>query len=94
MKWNHLNLYNFLLQVIEYIVLKVDNAYNIPNLRVRGHACKTNLPSNTAFRGFGFPQAGLFVETCIVAVATKTGLPHEKVKQLRMPNKTWNKKEF
>uniref|UniRef100_A0A8C9L858 Aldehyde oxidase n=1 Tax=Pavo cristatus TaxID=9049 RepID=A0A8C9L858_PAVCR len=65
----------------------LDNAYNIPNLRVRGHACKTNLPSNTAFRGFGFPQAGLFVETCIVAVATKTELPHEKVKQLRLPNK-------
>ncbi|XP_064371249.1 aldehyde oxidase 3-like isoform X2 [Dromaius novaehollandiae] len=70
--------------VIEYIVLKVDNAYNIPNLRVRGHACKTNLPSNTAFRGFGFPQAGLFEETCIVAVATQTGLPHEKVRELNM----------
>ncbi|NXN68577.1 AOXB oxidase, partial [Himantopus himantopus] len=70
--------------VIEYIVLKVDNAYSIPNLRVRGHACKTNLPSNTAFRGFGFPQAGLFVETCIVAVATQTGLPHEKVREINM----------
>uniref|UniRef100_A0A672VF73 FAD-binding PCMH-type domain-containing protein n=1 Tax=Strigops habroptila TaxID=2489341 RepID=A0A672VF73_STRHB len=33
--------------VIEYIVLKVDNAYNIPNLQVRGHACKTDLPFNT-----------------------------------------------
>ncbi|XP_064518045.1 aldehyde oxidase 2-like isoform X1 [Pseudopipra pipra] len=70
--------------VIEYIVLKVDNAYNIPNLRVRGHACKTHLPSNTAFRGFGFPQAGLFMETCIVAVATQTGLPHEKVREINM----------
>ncbi|NWY50174.1 AOXB oxidase, partial [Chionis minor] len=70
--------------VIEYILLKVDNAYSIPNLRVRGHACKTNLPSNTAFRGFGFPQAGLFVETCIVAVATQTGLPHEKVREINM----------
>ncbi|NWX99683.1 AOXB oxidase, partial [Nothoprocta ornata] len=70
--------------VIEYVVLKVENAYNIPNFRVRGHACKTNLPSNTAFRGFGFPQAGLFVETCVVAVATQTGLPHEKVRELNM----------
>uniref|UniRef100_A0A669Q4V9 FAD-binding PCMH-type domain-containing protein n=1 Tax=Phasianus colchicus TaxID=9054 RepID=A0A669Q4V9_PHACC len=83
--------------VIEYIVLKVDNAYNIPNLRVRGHACKTNLPSNTAFRGFGFPQAGLFVETCIVAVATKTGLPHEKVREINMyrgVNRTAFKEKF
>ncbi|KFV43182.1 Aldehyde oxidase, partial [Gavia stellata] len=83
--------------VIEYIVLKVDNAYSIPNLRVRGHACKTNLPSNTAFRGFGFPQAGLFVETCIVAVATQTGLPHEKVREINMYkgiNLTSFKEEF
>ncbi|XP_010123270.1 PREDICTED: aldehyde oxidase 2-like [Chlamydotis macqueenii] len=83
--------------VIEYIILKVDNAYNIPNLRVRGHACKTNLPSNTAFRGFGFPQAGLFVETCIVAVATQTGLPHEKVREINMykgVNLTSFKEEF
>ncbi|NXJ01685.1 AOXB oxidase, partial [Psophia crepitans] len=83
--------------VIEYIVLKVDNAYNIPNLRVRGHACKTHLPSNTAFRGFGFPQAGLFVETCIVAVATQTGLPHEKVREINMykgVNLTSFKEEF
>ncbi|KFZ60081.1 Aldehyde oxidase, partial [Antrostomus carolinensis] len=83
--------------VIEYILLKVDNAYSIPNLRVRGHACKTNLPSNTAFRGFGFPQAGLFVETCIVAVATQTGLPHEKVREINMykgVNLTSFKEEF
>ncbi|NXL94780.1 AOXB oxidase, partial [Alectura lathami] len=83
--------------VIEYIVLKVDNAYNIPNFRVRGRACKTNLPSNTAFRGFGFPQAGLFQETCIVAVATRTGLPHEKVREINMykgVNLTAFKEEF
>lgn len=35
------------------------NAYNIPNVRVRGFVCKTNIPSNTAFRGFGGPQ-GMF----------------------------------
>ncbi|NXF31839.1 AOXB oxidase, partial [Nyctibius bracteatus] len=83
--------------VIEYVLLKVDNAYSIPNLQVRGHACKTNLPSNTAFRGFGFPQAGLFVETCIVAVATQTGLPHEKVREINMykgVNLTSFKQEF
>ncbi|KAM9628834.1 LOW QUALITY PROTEIN: aldehyde oxidase 2-like [Morphnus guianensis] len=83
--------------VIEYLVLKVDNACNILNLRVRGHASKTNLPSNTAFRGFEFPQAGLFVETCIVAVATQTGLPHEKVREINMykgVNLTSFKEEF
>lgn len=36
-----------------------ENSYMIPNARVRGLVCKTNLPSNTAFRGFGGPQ-GMF----------------------------------
>ncbi|XP_074858018.1 aldehyde oxidase 2-like isoform X2 [Carettochelys insculpta] len=83
--------------VIEYVVLKTDNAYNIPNFRVRGRACKTNLPSNTAFRGFGFPQACLFTESWIAAVATQTGLPHEKIREINMykgVNLTPYKEEF
>uniref|UniRef100_A0A8C0BKS3 2Fe-2S ferredoxin-type domain-containing protein n=1 Tax=Buteo japonicus TaxID=224669 RepID=A0A8C0BKS3_9AVES len=64
----------------ESVILDIENSY----LKVQGHACKTNLPSNTAFRGFEFPQAGLFVETCIVAVATQTDLPHEKVREINM----------
>lgn len=76
-----------MLQVIEFIVLKMDNAYKIPNFRVRGRACKTHLPSNTAFRGFGFPQSGLFAETWVTAVATQTGLPPEKVNRLKLTNK-------
>uniref|UniRef100_A0A452HK53 FAD-binding PCMH-type domain-containing protein n=1 Tax=Gopherus agassizii TaxID=38772 RepID=A0A452HK53_9SAUR len=70
--------------VIEYVVLKTDNAYKIPNLRIRGRACKTNLPSNTAFRGFGFPQSGLFTESWITTVATQTGLPQEKIREINM----------
>lgn len=57
----------------------MDNAYKIPNLRCWAYACKTNLPSNTAFRGFGFPQAGLVTETWITDIADKTGLSPEKV---------------
>lgn len=33
-----------------------ENSYYIPNAHVLGYSCKTNLPSNTAFRGFGGPQ--------------------------------------
>lgn len=35
------------------------NVYKIPNVIIEGYSCKTNLPSNTAFRGFGGPQ-GMF----------------------------------
>ncbi|KAM9123112.1 aldehyde oxidase 1-like isoform 2-T3 [Pangshura tecta] len=68
--------------VAEVVVLKMDNAYKIPNLRCCGRACKTNLPSNTAFRGFGFPQSGLITESWITAIAAKSGLSPEKAAAL------------
>ena len=43
-------------------MLHVDNAYNVPKVDVKGYCCKTNLQSNTAFRGFGGPQGLLIVE--------------------------------
>ncbi|XP_009908898.2 aldehyde oxidase [Dryobates pubescens] len=70
--------------VAEVSLLKMDNAYKIPNLRCWAYACKTNLPSNTAFRGFGFPQSALVTETWITAVADKTGLSPEKVREINM----------
>ncbi|XP_007494654.1 aldehyde oxidase 4 isoform X1 [Monodelphis domestica] len=83
--------------VLEFIVLKSENAYDIPNFRCRGRACKTNLPSNTAFRGFGFPQGTLVVENYITAVAIKCGLLPEKVRDMNMyktPNTTAYKEPF
>ncbi|XP_039700296.1 aldehyde oxidase 2 isoform X1 [Pteropus medius] len=71
-------------QVIEFLVLKLENAYKIRNLRFRGRACMTNLPSNTAFRGFGFPQGTLVTESCITAVAAKCGLLPEKIREKNM----------
>ncbi|CAG5932291.1 unnamed protein product [Menidia menidia] len=47
--------------IVEKILLHMDNAYNIPNLRGRAAACRTNLPSNTSFRGFGVPQSLLVI---------------------------------
>ncbi|NXA53781.1 AOXA oxidase, partial [Nothocercus julius] len=70
--------------VAEVSLLKMDNAYRIPNLRCWAYACKTNLPSNTAFRGFGFPQSALVTETWITGIADKTGLSPEKVREINM----------
>ncbi|MDI6740767.1 MAG: xanthine dehydrogenase molybdopterin binding subunit, partial [Candidatus Edwardsbacteria bacterium] len=46
--------------ILERSMLHADNAYHIPNARIIARACRTNLPPNTAFRGFGAPQ-GIFV---------------------------------
>lgn len=42
--------------VMERALFHSDNVYRVAHMRVRGHVCRTNLPSNTAFRGFGGPQ--------------------------------------
>lgn len=47
-------------KVLDRAMTHCENAYKIPVSRIRGFACKTNLPSNTAFRGFGGPQ-GMFL---------------------------------
>ncbi|XP_075036204.1 aldehyde oxidase-like [Mixophyes fleayi] len=70
--------------VVEISLLSMDNAYKLPNLRCRGTACKTNLPSNTAFRGFGYPQVAFVTETWMSEIAIKTSLPPEKVRELNL----------
>ena len=48
-------------------------AYRIPNLRVTGHMCRTNLPPFTAFRGFGAPQGFFVIEASLDAAARAGG---------------------
>ncbi|MBL1280328.1 MAG: molybdopterin-dependent oxidoreductase [Fluviicola sp.] len=46
--------------VMERTLFHATNSYFVPNVEVTAYSCKTNLPPNTAFRGFGGPQ-GMFV---------------------------------
>jgi xanthine dehydrogenase molybdopterin binding subunit len=55
--------------ILERAVFHADNAYFIPNVSVVGKAWKTNLASNTAFRGFGGPQGMAVIEDAIDRVA-------------------------
>lgn len=50
-------------------VFHMENAYGIANIDAQGFVCKTNLPSNTAFRGFGGPQAMFLAENYIEDIA-------------------------
>jgi len=60
-------------------LLHIDNAYKIPHIRVTGHMCRTNTPSNTAFRGFGAPQGMFVCETIIDQIATTLKVSPTKV---------------
>jgi len=55
--------------IMERSLLHSDNAYFVPNFRVVGKVWKTNLPSNTAMRGFGGPQGMAVIETIIDRIA-------------------------
>ena len=49
----------------ERALLHVDNAYFISNLEVDNYLCKTNIPTSTAFRGFGGNQGMMAIENII-----------------------------
>jgi xanthine dehydrogenase large subunit len=62
------------LAVMERSLLHADNCYFLPHVELTGQVCFTNLPSNTAFRGFGGPQAMAVIENILEAIAQKLGV--------------------
>lgn len=50
------------------------NSYFIPDMKATGYVCRTNLPPNTAFRGFGSPQAVFVIESAIFKAAEQIGV--------------------
>jgi len=61
--------------------LHVTGSYNIPNLRVSGVSCRTNIPPNNAFRGFGVPQAAFSIEAALTHAAGLMGVAPEEIKR-------------
>ncbi len=60
--------------VLDRGLFHLDNAYHVPALRFEGRVARTNLPSNTAFRGFGGPQGICVVEDAIEQAARHLGM--------------------
>ena len=67
--------------VTDRALFHLDNAYYIPAVEFRGQVAKTNLSSNTAFRGFGGPQGMVVIEEILDRVARRLGLPPEVVRE-------------
>ena len=76
--------------ILERAMFHVDNSYFIPNLRVIGNVWKTNLPSNTAFRGFGGPQGMAVIEDIIDQVARYLGKDPIEIRKLNFYKKENN----
>ena len=60
--------------VMERTLFHSTNAYYVPNVSAKAYSCKTNLPPNTAFRGFGGPQGKFAIEAAIVTAAESLGI--------------------
>jgi xanthine dehydrogenase small subunit len=67
--------------ILDRALFHLDNAYYLPAVHVTGRVAKTNLASNTAFRGFGGPQGMLVIEEIMDRVARTLGLPPEIVRE-------------
>ncbi len=57
------------------------NSYFIPNVQVTAYSCRTNLPPNTAFRGFGGPQGMFVIEAAIHHAAREIGIAPEMIQE-------------
>ncbi len=67
--------------ILDRALFHLDNAYYLPAVRFSGRVAKTNLASNTAFRGFGGPQGMLVMEEILDRVARRLGLAPEVVRE-------------
>ncbi|HFB62142.1 MAG TPA: xanthine dehydrogenase, partial [Bacteroidetes bacterium] len=59
----------------ERTLFHTTNSYFIPNVKATLYSCKTNLPPNTAFRGFGGPQGMFVIESAIAKAAKELDIP-------------------
>ncbi len=76
--------------ILERALLHADSGYYIPEMNITGTAYRTNLPPNTAFRGFGAPQAIVTTELALekVAYALKMDLLEIRKKNVYRVGKT------
>jgi xanthine dehydrogenase large subunit len=59
--------------ILERAMFHVENCYYIPDIEIQAACCKTNMHSNTAFRGFGGPQGAFVIESVIEDIAKYLG---------------------
>jgi xanthine dehydrogenase large subunit len=64
--------------------LHASGSYRIPNIRITALSCRTNIPPNNAFRGFGVPQSTFAIEAALTRAAELLGKGPEAVKRINL----------
>lgn len=70
--------------ILERTLFHSTNAYFIPNVTATAYCCRTNLPPNTAFRGFGGPQGKFMIESAIVRAAEVIGVDPVEIQRANL----------
>jgi xanthine dehydrogenase large subunit len=70
--------------VLARTLFHATNCYHIPNVALTGYSCRTHLPPNTAFRGFGGPQGMFVIESALRHAAEAAGLDAIEVQRLNL----------
>jgi xanthine dehydrogenase large subunit len=73
--------------IMERTLFHSTGSYFVPNVKVTAYSCRTHLPPNTAFRGFGGPQAKFVMEAAITKAAESLGLAASIIQKINL-NKT------
>ena len=70
--------------IAERTLFHATNSYFIPNVSTTVLSCKTNLPPNTAFRGFGGPQGMFVIEAAIAKAADALKIDKSKIQEANL----------
>ncbi|MGZ5135161.1 MAG: molybdopterin cofactor-binding domain-containing protein, partial [Flavitalea sp.] len=70
--------------VLERTLFHCTNSYFVPNVKARAYSCRTHLPPNTAFRGFGGPQGMFVIESAITKAAEGLGIDRSVIQKANL----------
>ncbi len=70
--------------IAERTLFHATNCYFVPHVSTAVYSCKTNLPPNTAFRGFGGPQGMFVIESAIAKAADTIGVDKRKIQEANL----------
>ncbi|WP_298892697.1 molybdopterin cofactor-binding domain-containing protein [uncultured Psychroserpens sp.] len=70
--------------IAERTLFHATNSYFVPHVKTTVISCKTNLPPNTAFRGFGGPQGMFVIESAIAKAANEIGVTARAIQEVNL----------
>ncbi|HMC02230.1 MAG TPA: molybdopterin cofactor-binding domain-containing protein [Flavobacteriaceae bacterium] len=70
--------------IAERTLFHSTNSYFVKNVKSTVYSCKTNLPPNTAFRGFGGPQGMFVIESAIAKAAHEIGVSAREIQEINL----------